>query len=318
MARAANSVMGATEWTMLVTLSILWGGSFFFNGIAVHALPPLTIVACRVALAALALQAVLALLGARRPAGPRVWAAFAAMGVLNNVLPFALIVWGQTQIASGLASILNATTPLFTVVVAHFATPDEKLTTARIAGLAAGFAGVAVMIGPDALVGLGHDLPAQLACLAAALSYACAGVFGRRFGALGLTPIGTAAGQITASAAILVPLALVADRPWQLPAPGTAVWLALAGLALVSTAFAYILYFRLLATAGATNLLLVTFLVPVSAVALGAAILGERLEPRQFAGMALIGVGLAAIDGRPFRRARAIRARGAGAAPARK
>jgi drug/metabolite transporter (DMT)-like permease len=220
------------------------------------------------------------------------------MGVLNNVIPFSLIVWGQAHIASGLASILNAMTPLFTVVVAHFLTADEKLTPQRAAGVAIGFGGVAVMVGPAALQGFGTDLLAQLACLAAAVFYSFAGVYGRRFRRLGLAPLQTAFGQVATSSLLLVPLALLVDRPWTLPMPGLATWAAVIGLAVVSTAFAYGLYFRILARAGATNVLLVTFLVPVSAILLGALVLGERLQPRHFAGMALIGVGLAAIDGR--------------------
>ena len=163
-------------------LSLLWGGSFFFTGIAVKELPPLTIVVLRVGLAAAMLTLVLRLLGAqssprRGPPG----AAFFGMGLLNNAIPFCLIVWGQTHIASGLAAILNATTPLFTVVVAHVLTDDERMTGNRLAGVLIGIVGVVVTIGPGAFSGLGGDVLAQLAVLAAAVSYAFAGVFGRRF-----------------------------------------------------------------------------------------------------------------------------------------
>jgi drug/metabolite transporter (DMT)-like permease len=154
------------------------------------------------------------------------------------------------------------------------------------------------MIGPSALAGIGLDVAAQGACLAAALSYAFAGVFGRRFRRMGVAPLATATGQVTASSAMLIPLVLLVDRPWTLAPPGAVAWAAIIGLAALSTALAYVIYFRLLATAGATNLLLVTFLLPVSAILLGALVLGERLDPRHFAGMALIGAGLAAIDGR--------------------
>ena len=290
--------MGWREWALLVALSVLWGGSFFFVGVAVAELPTFTIVAFRVLLAASALMLFFRIAGMALPAGAAAWRAFLAMGVLNNVIPFSLIVWGQAHIASGLASILNATTPLFTVVVAHWLTADEKLTGPRATGVAIGFAGVVVMVGPAALQGFGTDLLAQLACLAAALSYAFAGVYGRRFRALGLAPLQTAFGQVAASSLLLVPIALLVDRPWTLPAPGVATWAAVVALAVVSTALAYGLYFRILARAGATNVLLVTFLVPVSAILLGALVLGERLQARHFAGMALIGVGLAAIDGR--------------------
>jgi len=297
-------VMGGREWAMLLALSVLWGGSFFFNGVAVRELPSFTLVWLRVALAAIMLLGVLRLLGQRMPTRGAVWLAFFGMGLLNNVLPFVLIVWGQHRIASGLASILNATTPLFTVLVAHAMTPDEKLSPLKAAGVIAGFAGAAVMIGPDALGGLGTGVMAQLACLAAALSYAFAGIFGRRFRRMGVPPLATAAGQVSASALMLLPVVLLIDRPWTLAMPHAATWAAVLGVALLSTAFGYVLYFRILAAAGATNLLLVTFLIPVSAILLGAALLGERLEPRHFLGMALIGAGLAAIDGRLFRRMR--------------
>jgi len=293
-----NIRMGALEWALLVILSILWGGSFFFVGVAVKALPPLTLVVLRVGLAALALQLVLRARGLGMPRDGRSWAAFFGMGLLNNMIPFSLIVWGQAQIASGLASILNATTPLFTLVVAHLLTRDERLSGGKLAGILCGLAGVAVIIGPESLHGLGGDLLPQLAVLGAALSYACAGVFGRRFARMGIAPLQTAAGQVSASTILLLPLALLVDRPWQLAVPGLPVWGAVLGLALVSTALAYILYFRLLASAGATNLLLVTFLIPVSAILLGTVFLGERLAAGDFAGMALIGLGLLVIDGR--------------------
>jgi drug/metabolite transporter (DMT)-like permease len=293
-----HKTMGPAEWGMLIALSLLWGGSFFFNGVAVKALPPFTIVFLRVALAALALHLLLRVLGKRFPSDRRIWVAFFGMGFLNNVVPFALIVWGQTHIASGLASIFNATTPLFGVIAAHLLTADEKLTQKRIAGVLAGFAGVVVMIGPAALSGADADLLAQLAILAAALTYSLAGIFGRRFKAMGVEPVVTATGQVTAAAIMLLPVVLIVDQPWRLAMPSTDAWLSILAIAVLSTALAYVLYFRILSTAGATNLMLVTFLIPVSAILLGTLFLNEVLAPRQIAGMALIGVGLAAIDGR--------------------
>jgi drug/metabolite transporter (DMT)-like permease len=293
--------MTPMEWAMLVALSGVWGGSFFFNAVAVGELPVFTVVVARVVLGALLLLAVLWLTGQRIPRGRRVWAAFFGMGLLNNAIPFTLIVWGQQTIASGVASILNAATPLFTVVFAHVLTADEKMTGGRLAGVAIGFAGVAVMIGPGAVQALGGQVAAQLACLAGAVSYALAGIFGRRFRAMGVAPMATAAGQLVASSVLLAPLMLVVDRPWTLAMPGWGAIGALAGVAALSTAIAYVLYFRILATAGATNLLLVTFLIPVSAVLLGVLFLGEMPLPRHVAGAALVGIGLAAIDGRPWR-----------------
>jgi drug/metabolite transporter (DMT)-like permease len=295
---ATVPAMGGREWAMLVALALVWGGSFFFNGVAVRDLPSFTLVWLRVAVAAAALLVLMRLLGQRLPIEARTWAAFLFMGFLNNVLPFSLIVWGQHRIASGLAAILNATTPLFTVLVAHLLTSDEKLNRRKAAGVTVGFAGAAVMIGPEALGGLQGDVVAQLACLTAALSYAFAGIFGRRFARMRLAPIATAAGQVTASTMMLLPVVLIADRPWTMSAPHGATWAAVLGTGLLSTAFGYVLYFRILATAGATNLLLVTFLIPVSAIALGAVVLGEALMPRHLAGMALITAGLACIDGR--------------------
>ena len=187
---------------------------------------------------------------------------------------------------------------LFTLLVAHFLTQDEKIDLAKVAALLAGFAGVAVLIGPELLVD-GSSVGGELACLGAALSYAFAGVYGRRFKILKIAPIEAAAGQVTASTVLILPIMLAVEQPWALPAlPSLTVWAALVGLALLSTALAYILYFRILAVTGATTLLLVTFLIPLTAVLLGAAVLGERLAPRHFAGMALIGIGLAVIDGR--------------------
>lgn len=298
---AAQTVMGAADWARLTVLSVIWGGSFFFNGIAVKELPPFTIVTLRVGLAAVALMLLLRLMGMAMPKDRRVWAAFFGMGLLNNIIPFSLIVWGQTQIASGLASILNATTPLFAVIVAHFLTADEKLTGNKLTGVVAGFAGVVMMIGPEALSGFGADIWAQLAVLGAALSYSLAGIFGRRFKAMGVQPMETAAGSVTASAIMLTPVALLVDQPWTLAAPSPVTWAAIAGIALLSTAVAYVLFFRLLSTAGATNLMLVTFLIPVSAILLGWLMLGEQLEAKHLAGMGMIAVGLAAIDGRVFK-----------------
>lgn len=297
-------VMGGRQWIMLLTLAVLWGGSFFFNGVAVRELPSFTLVWLRVAVAAAALLALLRLVGLRMPREPRVWLAFFGMATLNNLLPFVLIVWGQHRIASGLASILNATTPLFTVLVAHLLTVDETLSPAKAAGVAVGFVGAAVMVGTDALSDMGTQVWAQLACLAAALSYAFAGIFGRRFRRMNISPLVTAAGQVSASTLLLLPVVLLVDRPWELALPHAATWGAVAGVGLLSTALAYVLYFRILADAGATNLLLVTFLIPISAILLGVFVLGETLLPRHCVGMGLIAAGLVLIDGRPARLAR--------------
>jgi len=296
-----NQTMGVRQWALLVVLSILWGGSFFFVGVAVSELPALTIVALRVSLAAVGLWCVIAMLGLPIPRAPGVWLAFLCMGTINNVIPFSLIVWGQTQIASGLASILNATTPLFTVVVATCLLSDERATPLKMLGVVTGFLGVVVMIGLPASAQPTPWLP-QLAILGAAMSYAFGGVYGRRFKALGVHPILTAAGQVAASGLIMLPLSLTVDGSAALAEASVETWGAILGLALFSTSLAYIIYFRLLATAGATNLLLVTLLVPASAILLGVLFLNETITVTQFAGLALIALGLSAIDGRLWSR----------------
>ncbi|MDQ4060429.1 MAG: DMT family transporter [Pseudomonadota bacterium] len=299
MTATAVRPMGPAEWFLLVTLSVLWGGTFFFAKVALAEVPPFTLVLARVAIAAAALHLILRVRGLAFPHDGRTLTAFAVMAILNNVIPFSLIFWGQTRIPSGLASILNASTPLWTVLLAHVVTSDERLTPGRLAGVLAGLAGVAIMVGSSAVAGLDSNLLAQLAVVLGAVSYACSGLYGRRF--RGMSPLAAAAGQMTAATLLMLPVSLLADRPWMLAWPRPETWGAVLSLALLSTALAYVIYFRILTAAGATNLLLVTFLIPVSALVLGMGVLGERLELRHFAGMALIGSGLAAIDGRPFR-----------------
>lgn len=288
--------MNRLQWLLLVVLSIVWGGSFFFSKVALSELRPLTVVLARVGIAALALNLIVLLTGQRMPTSVQTWGLFLVMGALNNLIPFGLIFWGQTQIASGLAAILNATTPLWTVLLAHFVTTDERLASNRLVGVLLGLCGVVLILGPALLQGLSANLFAQLAVVGAACSYALAGLFGKRF--KGIPSLVTATGQVTSSSILLAPLVLLIDQPWTQTLPTLHTWAALLGLALLSTALAYVIYFRLLATAGATNLLLVTFLIPVSALVLGATFLGERLAFRHFLGMVWIGLGLAAIDGR--------------------
>lgn len=297
--------MGQSEWLMLLSLALLWGGSFFFIGVAVRGVPPFTLVFLRLAIAAMVLHGVVHVTGDTLPRNLRQWMPFFALGLVMCALPFCLITWGQTRISSGLASILNATTPLFTLVAAHFLTTDERLTRARLVAVSLGLTGIAVMIGPDALRAAGAQVLAQFAVLGAAFSYAIAGVSGRRLqsgASLGALAMATMA--LTCAALLVLPLALWVDRPWQAPVPPASALAAVGCLAVVSTAIAYILYFRLLATAGAVNITLVTFLVPVISIFLGTAFLGERLGASHFAGMALIATGLMVIDGRLLRRLR--------------
>ena len=291
--------MKGSDWFQLLLLALVWGLSFFFTEICLRDLGPLTLAAGRVSTAALALLALALLTGLRGPQCLADWLALLVMGVINNALPFSLIMWGQTSIDSGLASILNATTPLFTFLLAHLLTADEKITRRGLAGIAIGFVGALVLIGPGALAGLGLQSWAQLAVLGAAVCYACAAIYGRRL--RHLSPIVAAAGMTSAAALVLLPLAAAWERPWT-ASPDAATWTALLSLGLISTAAAYILYFRILASAGATNLLLVTFLIPIAALLLGTLILGEQITLTALGGMLLIFAGLAVIDGRLLRR----------------
>lgn len=300
--RPAGLAMTQATWAMLVALALLWGCTFFFYAVALPELPPATLIALRVGGAALVLWPLVWLRGEAVPVDGGTLGRLFLLGIFNNALPFFCIAWGQLQIAGGIAAVLIAMTPLFTVAVAHVMTRDERITPARLAGLAAGLAGVAVLIGPRTLLTLGADLTAQLVVLLAALSYAWAGVYARGVLGRGVPLLTIAAWQISFAALAMLPVALIADRPWTLAPPGLATWACVAGLVLTSTVIAYMLYFRILATAGATNLLLVNFLVPVSAIVLGVVVLGETLQPHHFAGMALIALGLACLDGRLWRR----------------
>lgn len=299
--------LAPSDWAELALLSLLWGATFLFAKIALSDIAPLTLAFGRVALASMTLLAALAVFGHALPRGAAAWRALAVMGLINNALPFGLIFFGQSlmpaQIAASLAAILNATTPLFVVLVAHVATADEKATGLKLAGAAIGFTGVAAMLAPRLSAGgatpeAPHLVAGMLCCLTAAAIYACAGVFGRRFARLGVQPLQVAFGQATMGAAWLAPAAAWLEAPWRAQAPGAGALAALLALATLSTAFAYILYFRILARAGATNLLLVTLLIPVSAIGLAATVSGERLGTEHLIGMAAIALGLALIDGR--------------------
>jgi len=288
-----RSQMNRSDWLIIGVLALIWGGAFFFIGVAVRHVPPLTYVWLRLTIAAAAMWLFLRFRGQSLDLPRQVWASIVVLAVLNNALPFALFGWGQTHIASGLASILNATTPIWGVVVAHFLTHDERMSPRKVAGVLLGFGGVATMIGPSLLSSL-----AQLACVTASLSYALAAVWARRFRRIGVSPLSVTTGQLTAGAAIMLPVSLMVDHPWQLAMPPLSAWGAIVSLALLCTAFGYVLYFRLIDRAGATNALLVTLMVPPTAILLGALFLNETLAPQDFLGLGLIALGLAAIDGR--------------------
>ena len=292
-----NTTMGLKQWLMLVTLSILWGGSFFFVAVALEALPALSIVALRVLFAAVSLWGVVWLIKLKIPKDPQLWLGFLVMGLLNNAIPFTLITWGQIQVASGLAAIFNAAVPLFTVVVAALLLPDEKVTPLKALGVVTGFIGVSIMLGFPSISESGYVI-AQLAILVAGLSYAFAAVYGRRFKAQGINPMMLATGQLSVSSLIMLPIAFGVDGVISADQVATTSMLAVLALAVLSTALAYILYFKVLADAGAINASLVTLLIPVSAILLGVSILGETLEWVHIVGMGLIALGLLIIDGR--------------------
>ena len=292
--------MSARDWAKLLLLGVIWGGSFFFVHIAVAEIAPLKLVLFRVMIAACALHVYLLVRGPSfRLALPLAGILF-GLSLLNNVIPFSLIFLGQTELGAGLASVLNATTPFWTLIVANMMTSDEKLNWNKLAGIALGICGTAVMIGPGLVAGLGGPVWAKLALIGASLSYALALMVARRL--RGVPPAIVATGQLTASTIIMIPIVLIVHGTGGLFAASAGTWAAVFALALISTAFAYLLYFGLVASAGATNTSLVTLIVPASAILLGVTFLGEHLEAFELGGMALIALGLVTIDGRLFRR----------------
>lgn len=287
--------MSLHAWIILLLLSFLWGGTFFFIELALVDFTPFTIVCLRVVIAALALYTYLKLKGEAIPRDLRLWGIFLVMGLLNNILPFSLIVWGQTHITGSVASILNATTPLFAVILAHFLTTDETLNRHKLLGVLIGFGGVVVMMQPSMAEGFNFESIGQLAILGAALSYGFAGIWGKRL--KGTSALVNAFGMLACSSVIMLPVALIVDEPFA-ASPDWISLSAVVALAIFGTALAYIFYFRLLALAGAVNLLLVTFLIPVTALLLGVGVLDEAIHPLALVGTAIIFAGLALIDGR--------------------
>ncbi|MCA6121594.1 DMT family transporter [Bradyrhizobium sp. WSM 1704] len=292
---SADHTIDPRDWALLGVLSVLWGGSFFFNGVILRELPPLTLVLLRVALGAIILLPLLRIRTIAFPKGVSGWMPFFAMGLFNNVLPFSLIVCGQIYVSSGLASILNATTPLFAVVVMA-AAGEERLLARRVAGVLVGVIGVAILhgdtLGVESRQGIGI-----LLCLAGAFSYGIAALVGRRL-PVHVPPLGTATFQMMASAVMMAVVAGVVEQPWLLPMPHPATWLAVLGLAALSTALAYIVFFQILQRSGATNVMLVTLLIPVTAMLLGTFVLGEPIAMREVLGALVISSALLVIDGR--------------------
>lgn len=290
--------LDGTGWLLIGILSILWGGAFFLIEVGLRSYPPITLVFMRLVLAVPPMWIAMRLMGQRLPSEARVWGLLAVVGALNCALPFILFFWGQQYLDSGYASILNATTPLWGVITAHFLTSDEKATPARILGVLIGMAGIVVMVGPEAMKGLSNNLLAQIACIVSTIFYSFAAIYGRRLSQTELTPMAVATGQTMMAALMMVPVVVLVDQPWTMAAPRLDSTLAGLTLALLSTALAYTLYFRLIDRSGASNAQLVAFLMPILAVILGIAFLGESLSGGQIAGAALIAIGLAILDGR--------------------
>lgn len=301
--------MSAADWGIIMLLSVLWGGAFFMIELGLRGFPPNTLVFLRMAMAVPPMLLILKVMGDRLPVDLISWRQLFILGAINAAFPFILFFWGQTRIDSGLASILNATTPLWGVVTAHFLTRDEKANAGRIIGVLLGLAGIIVMVGADALSGISGSVLAQLACLAATFLYALAAVYGRTLSQSTMTPLVVATGQVITAAIIMFPVMLVMDYPVSFTAAGWDAWAGAVGLAIPSTAVAYFFYFRLIDTAGASNAMLVAFIMPLVAVILGVVALGETFETKELAGAVLIALGLLAIDGRLFPKLSAASAR---------
>jgi drug/metabolite transporter (DMT)-like permease len=292
----ASPQIDRASWIMLLCLSLLWSASFLFMKVAAESLPILTLVLIRVGVAAAVLQVAVALRRSPRPKGAPILLRYALIGIFNNLLPGALIVYATIRIGAGAASILNATAPIFTLLIAHFATTDEKMTVPKLVGITLGFLGVVAMSAPGAMGGVGSEQLAILAMLAATFCYGLSAMIGRSFG--GIPPLVSAAYQLTAATLMLAPIVLLVEPPWTLDAPSAEAIAAALALALLSTALAYVLFFAVIARSGATNVMLVTLMIPVSGVILAWLFLGEALELDEALGMALIGFGLVVIDGR--------------------
>ena len=292
--------LDAVAWVLLLGLGLVFGGAFFFAEVALEALPPFTIVFARLAIGAAGLWLVMAVTRTSIPTGRRTWCDFAVMGLLNNAIPFSFVVWGQVWITGGLASVLNATTPVFTVIAAHLLTDDEKMTPNRLVGVLIGVAGVVVLMGPSVLGDLGGRTLGGAMVLGAAISYAGAGIWARRLREL--PPVAAATGQVTCSTVVLLLLVVTLEEPWRLAMPGPAVWGSLAGFGLLSTSVAYLLFFAIVRRAGGSNVMLVTLIIPPAAILLCVMVLSEPVTTVQLAGMAIIAMALLTIDGRLLRR----------------
>ena len=291
--------MGWHEWLMLCLCAMLWGSAYVFNAVAIKELPHLTITLGRLVIASLFLQIVLRMYGLSMPRSWAIWGSFFIMTMLSNIGPYLLVLRGQMGTTSGLAAVLTATTPLFTILLAHAFTHDERMTANKLIGVLVGIAGVAIVVGFDAWAGASASFAAKLTLVAASLLYAIGSIYAKRFS--GLPPLVIAACIMTSGALPSLPLAFYFDRPWRVPMPSLEVWIAVLCTGIFGSALAAISYFRLFTVAGATNAMLVTLLLPVTPIIGGAIYLGERLALREIAGGAVIMLALVIIDGRMFR-----------------
>lgn len=296
---SAGLVMTSRDWALLAMCAVFWGSAYTFNKVIVTELPALTITAARLVIAASFLTLLATLQGVRLPPFGRQWHAFFVFTLFSNVVPFLFVLRGQRETASGLAAVIGATTPLFVILLAHVFTTDERMQGRKVAGVLVGMAGVAVVVGADALAGWSSGLAAKLSLVFAAFLYAVGAVYSKRI--VGLPPIAMAAMQMICGMVIALPLAMLIDQPWSLPQPSRKVVLAIIGTAIIGSSLSAIAYFHILKRAGATNAMLVTLLVPITPILLGGLLFGERLLWREVIGAAIIGAALLLIDGRPLR-----------------
>ena len=290
--RPAAAPNRAVEFALLLVLAVLWGGSYTFIKLGVETIPPLTLIAARTLIAGLVLLMVIRWRGLRLPRDLATWRLFVVQACLNSVVPFTLIAWAERSVDAGLATILSSTSPIFVVLLSCLSASAERLPRLRLAGIAAGLAGTVLIVGTQAITGFGEQLWAQLALVAASICYGGAALFGRSF--KGLDPIMPAAGSLLCGALVLLPLSLVLDRPWTL-APSVQSIQALIALSLVSTALAFVIYFRLIARLGSVATTSVAYLRVPTGVLIGMIFLGEALVPTAWAGLALVIMGVMAM-----------------------
>ncbi|PST19065.1 EamA family transporter [Rhizobium sp. JAB6] len=289
-----------TELLLLLALATCWGASYTFIRIGVATIPPITLIAARTLIAGLVLLAIIRWRRLSLPRDAATWKRFLIQSCLNSAIPFTLIAWAEQTVDAGLATILNSTTPIFAFLIAGFLLRSEPLTGRKLFGVFAGMAGICLIIGLDALHGMGRQLLPQLSVVAASICYACAALFGRNF--KGLDPMMPAAGSLLCGAALLIPASLIVEHPWQI-APSAPSILALLGLSVVSTALAFSIYFRLIQTLGSVGTTAQAYLrVPIG-VGIGVAFLGEPLSPTAAIGLVCVVTGVMAMTIAPRKRA---------------